>query len=421
MFYNYEFKRRVMGQNLSTPAPISERYPQSGHPKAPPVWVLAALISSSVTGLTLILPALPDIKASYGLSATQTQLLLSFYLLAVTLGQLLFGVISDAVGRRPVMLAGVCCFFFASIALFFAQSGFELILLRGIQGLGAAASIAMGRAIINDCHDRNGAARITSTVTASMAIIPILALSAGGLVIENSGHIGSFVMMVMLGTLNLIVALTTIKETHSQHGQGLAVKQLFLAYRETLQLRLFRDFGLITSMQAGVFFALQGFLPFKFASLGLSALDFGIWFSFTSLGYLVGNLFSRRYTLRFGLEKMVFYGVIIATISMSLLGLCDLMDIRDPLYYALCLLVFGLGNGVVIANALTGAISASKRRGTATGLVGAGQVASGAVLGWIIAVLGGISFFWVAMVCVHVFLVISFWPAYRLVSAEKTT
>ena len=399
---------------------ISNPHAQRAPLKSPPVWVLAALISSSVTGLTLILPALPDIKASFGLSATETQLLLSFYLLAVTIGQLIFGVISDAVGRRPVILAGVCCFFFASVALFFAQSGLDLILLRGLQGLGAAASIAMGRAIINDCYGREGAARVISTVTASMAVIPILALSAGGFIIEQTGYFGSFVLMVMLGSLNILCAFITISETHLNRAQRLAVRELFIAYQDTLRLRLFRDFALITSMQAGVFFALQGFLPFKFASLGLSALDFGIWFSFTSIGYMVGNLFSRRYTTRFGLEKMIFYGVIFATSSMSLLGLCDLMDITHPLYYALCLLCFGLGNGIVIANALTGAISASTKRGTATGLVGAGQVASGALLGWVIAALGGSSLFWIAMVCVHVFLVISFLPSYRLFKASPT-
>ena len=74
----------------------------------------------------------------------------------------------------------------------------------------------------------------------------------------------------------------------------------------------------------------------------------------------------------------------------------------------------------MIANALTGAISASTKRGTATGLVGAGQVASGALLGWVIAALGGSSLFWIAMVCVHVFLVISFLPSYRLFKASPT-
>ena len=370
--------------------------------------------------MVLVLPALPGIKAAFDLTATETQLLLSVYLFSLAASQLVLGVVSDSVGRKPVMLAGVGCFLLASTGLFFAETAFQLLSLRVVQGFGAAASMAMSRTIINDCFARIEAARVTATVTAAMAVIPSLSMAVCGLIVDIVGINGSFALMLILGLFNLVTCLVFVQETNLLTKERLEVGEMLNNYRITLRIGEFRLFAAVAALQAGVFFALQGFLPFKFESIGQSAADFGIWFGLASFGYLTGNILSRRYTQVLGLERIVLIGCFCGMAAMSAMALADLLDVVNPWSYAFCMFAFGIGNGVVVANTLVGAVSAGPRRGTATGLVGAAQVSMGAAAGWLIAVFGGVTMFWVAMLFIHLMLIASLVPATRLYLAART-
>jgi len=170
--------------------------------RLPPVWFLALCSGVSVVGLTILTPALPLITTELGVSTSAVQQLLTIYLVALAIGQLLFGSVSDRFGRRPVLLFGAFMYTAGSIAAFFSADIVVLGILRALQGLGAAACTAMSRAMVNDMFERDEAARQLSTIAIALAVAPALSLAFGGLIAQSAGWQGSMALLSAAGLLS---------------------------------------------------------------------------------------------------------------------------------------------------------------------------------------------------------------------------
>ena len=123
------------------------------------IYILALANSSVVVGMGLITPSLLIIKNDFNVSAEIVQLVLTYYMVAAGLGQLISGTISDRFGRKPVLLAGGLLFGLSSMLSIFSHSIIPLLFLRVIQGLGAAACMSMARVIITDSYKKTEAAK----------------------------------------------------------------------------------------------------------------------------------------------------------------------------------------------------------------------------------------------------------------------
>ena len=126
--------------------------------KKPNILIIAIAVAMPVMGMTIISPALSEIKSNLNVSFSDTQLVLSMYFLSLAIGQLISGPLSDRFGRRPIIILGsliysigaFCCVYMSDIGL--------LVLSRMIQGIGAAACLSVGRTIISDSYERSEAA-----------------------------------------------------------------------------------------------------------------------------------------------------------------------------------------------------------------------------------------------------------------------
>ncbi|MGB1921541.1 MAG: MFS transporter, partial [Candidatus Puniceispirillaceae bacterium] len=107
-------------------------------PAGPPIWVLVLAVSSSNIGVSLLSPAVPLIRQSFLATADQVQLVLTGFMMALGIGQLIAGTLSDRFGRRPVMLVGSALFLLGGVGAFIATSIDMLVLMRVLQGAGAA-------------------------------------------------------------------------------------------------------------------------------------------------------------------------------------------------------------------------------------------------------------------------------------------
>ena len=151
---------------------------------------------------------------------------------------------------------------------------------------------------------------------------------------------------------------------------------------------------LISSIQVGVFFSSFGFMPYEFDRLGVSPLEFGFWLSFTGVGYFFGNILNRHYASTLGLEKLIVVGSAFSAISYLSILFMHLNDFLNPLYIAVPVMLFGLGNGFTVANCIIGAVSTTgNNSGTATGVAGALQMSSGGIIGMLVIFMGGANSF----------------------------
>lgn len=357
---------------------------------APPIWLLALAVSGANVGMSLLAPAILSLRQDLGASADEAQLVLSVFLVMLGLGQLGAGSLSDRIGRRPVLVYGSLLFLLAGVGSLMAPNVEVLIVLRALQGVGAATCMAMGRVIINDSFDRNEAGRQLSTITMAQSVVPLLGFAFGGLLADIIGWRGSIGLMVFVAILIFIGAALLIRETHINRPPPATLGAIIQTYGRLLVTPVFIGHATSGAMLTAAFFAMGGFMPYQFERLGASAFEFGLFFSATPLGYMTGNSLNRSLGPRIGLERAAFYGALISVATISTLLASHLVGVASEGVIALHLFFYGLANGMVIANIIICAVrAAGPHSGAATGLCGALQMAGSAIGGVLIIAAGG--------------------------------
>ena len=148
-------------------------------PKAPMALLVALMVTSQVA-ITIFLPSLPSMAGDLGTSQALVQMTVTAYLGAFAIAQLVVGPMSDAVGRRRPMIAGLTLFTLASIGCALAPTIGWLIAARMVQAIGGCACIVIGRAIVRDTADGPAATRAMAYLGMSLALAPMLAPLLGG-------------------------------------------------------------------------------------------------------------------------------------------------------------------------------------------------------------------------------------------------
>ncbi|MEX0504485.1 MFS transporter [Alphaproteobacteria bacterium LSUCC0719] len=356
----------------------------------PPVWILAVAVSGANVGISLLSPAIPDLRADLMATGDEAQLVLSGFLVMLGLGQLGAGTISDSIGRRPVMLSGALLFLLTGLGAMFAPTVEILIGMRVFQGLGAAACLVMGRVIISDSYEREEAGKQLSTITMFQAVVPLLGFAFGGMIADLVGWRGAVALMVLSAATVLIGGFLLVGETRLQRTPPMPLSRVLGSYLTLLMTPKFiTNAGSCAVLTAG-FFAMGGFMPYHFQRLGSSAFEFGLYFSFTALGYLTGNNLNRYLGPRLGLDRAAFAGSVLSFAAMSGILVVAVADVAIQPVVSFFLFFFGIANGLVIANAIISAVrAAGPHSGAATGLCGALQMGGSGLLGSVIIGFGG--------------------------------
>ena len=354
------------------------------------ILVLALANASVVVGMGLITPSITIIKVDFNLTSDMVQLTLTVFIIAAGIGQLVFGFLSDRYGRRPILLTGSFLFVASSITSIFSPNILFLLTMRFVQGLGAAACMSMARVIINDSFNKTEAAEKLSLITAIMVIFPLISLILGGFIAQTIGWVGTMYVFFIFGLIILTGSVYNISETKIAKINNLNFSKIANSFLDVLKNTKFLNFTFIGSIQTGVFFSSFGFMPYEFARLGVSPLEFGFWLSFTGIGYFLGNILNRNYASKYGIEALIIFGSFFSFLSYFSMLILNLNAFTHPLYISIPLIVFGLGNGFTVANCIIGGVSTTgNNSGTATGIAGALQMSSGGVIGSIIISFGG--------------------------------
>ena len=386
----------------------------------PNINLLAVIVAVPVIGMTIISPALTLIKNDLDISFSDTQLVLTLYFIFLALGQILSGPFSDKYGRKPILILGATIYSISAFAASYSSNIEILLILRCIQGFGAAACLSVGRTILSDCFEISEAAKQMSKMTAIMAIIPISCFIFGGFLAE---FLGWRINLIALGVISLILIILIsllLQETLLNKAKSVSFKNIFLVYRGLIKNHSFNFFTITTAMQTSMFFAMNGFMPYEFERKGVSISEFGIWFSLTSVGYIFGNIINSKLTPMVGLEKMCFVGTVCSFCTVFIFFLNNNLGENGPLTLSLICVLFGCSNGFAVANSMTGAINSSKlNKGAASGLMGAFQVGSGGLAGFLIIYFGGAENFNICLFALFIMSGISIISSYLVLYRKK--
>ena len=386
----------------------------------PNINLLAVIVAVPVIGMTIISPALTVIKDDLNISFSDTQLILTLYFTFLALGQILSGPFSDKYGRKPILLLGASIY---SISAFLASlsSNIEILLiLRCFQGFGAAACLSVGRTIISDCFEIKEAAEQMSKMTAIMAVIPISCFIFGGFLADFLGWRTNLIALGVISLLLIICMLLMLQETLETKAKSISFYNMFLVYKGLVKNNSFNFFTVTTAMQTSMFFAMNGFMPYEFARKGVSISEFGIWFSLTSVGYIFGNIINSRLSPLLGLEKMCLIGTVCSFTTVFIFFINNNFLENGPMALSLICVLFGCSNGFAVANSMTGAINSSKsNKGAASGLMGAFQVGSGGLAGFLIIFFGGAENFNICLIALFIMSGISIISSYLILKKRN--
>lgn len=359
--------------------------------------VLGLLSAVGPLGIDLYLPALPligqDLQASIG--AVQASLMLFFIALGV--GQLIYGPVSDMVGRKPPLYFGLTLFAIGSIGCAFAPNVEFLLFMRFFQGLGACACTVIPRAVVRDLYTGHEAVRMMSMLILVFSVAPILAPLIGSLLIEALGWRSSFWGMLSAGLLGLLLMATQLRETRplavreaersarsTPGGAGASGNWsvVWQSYRKLLKDRHFLGVVFIGAFGISAFFTYLANSSFVLINhYGLTPRQFSIAFASNAAAFIGMSQLTSRLSRRFGLKPMVrmaAHGH--AAVMITLLLLFALGVEALPVMLALLFIGFGFLGLIVPASAILALEDHGPIAGTASALLGTLQFGTGALM-----------------------------------------
>lgn len=269
--------------------------------------LLGALVMIGPFAIDTIFPAFGQIQSELSADAVAVQQTLSVYLLAFAVMSLLHGPLSDALGRKPVLLGGLAVFCIASVASANAPSLTWLLVFRALQGLSAGVGMIIGRAIIRDLFSDAAAQRLLSMVTMVFAVAPALAPIAGGWMMGWSDWRGIFYFLAILSGFLVTLVLVFLNETHPTKDRvPLNLASLASGYRAILKDSHFLRLALVGSFNFGSIFLVIASAPVVVREfLGMGEDDFVWLFAPIILGMLIGSVISTRLAGRFTVRQQI--------------------------------------------------------------------------------------------------------------------
>jgi DHA1 family bicyclomycin/chloramphenicol resistance-like MFS transporter len=351
--------------------------------------LLIAMTGIGPLSLNILVPAVPGLVQALSTDTASVQLTISLYLLGLAGAQLVLGPLSDRFGRRPVVLGGLALTALASAAAIITSSIGGLIVSRVIQSMGASVGMVVGRAIIRDLVDREHTAATIGLVTSAMVVAPMVAPLIGGLLDTAFGWESIFLFVAASSALVLIWATLGLPETRKPQI-GAPRRNFPSDIRVLCSSKEFVGYVLASTFASGAFFVFLGGAPHVTVTMmGRSSAEYGAWFVLNSIGYMSGTFLAARLSVRFGLDKMIRYGLLLQLVIAGVAAILAGYFFRlGPAIIFIPQLLISLGNGMVIPNAVAGAISVRpEMSGTASGITGFVHMAFGAGVAQLAALL----------------------------------
>lgn len=351
------------------------------------VCLMAALMACNALGVDVMLPALPDMARSLGLTAeNQRQWIVASYLLGFGVTHLVFGPLSDRFGRRLITLIGLFLFVATSIFASLATSFTVMILARTLQGMAAACTRVLAVAMIRDCYSGRQMAQVMSLSFIVFMAVPMLAPSLGQLVLLVAPWPAIFHVLAAFAAIVAIWFALRMGETlHPEYRRPSGIGDLVAAARMVLTDRCSLGYALAMTMSLGAMIGFISSAQQLFTEQFHEPDRFPQIFAFVAGGMALAQFVNSRIVLRLG-SRVVGHSALLAYMLLSAIHLLEIHLIGDSLItFAVFQFLIMFCGGLVGSNFSAMAMeSMGAIAGTASSIQGAISTLGGAAVGIVI-------------------------------------
>ncbi len=354
------------------------------------VLLLGSIIAIGPMSIDLYLPAFPGLITSLETTEPMVQLTLTACLVGLASGQAVIGPLSDAIGRRRPLLAGMALYALASVACALAPNVEVLTAGRFVQGVAAAAGTVISQALVRDLVEGPYVARVLSRLMLVMGVAPILAPTIGGQLLLFTGWRGLFWLLAGFGVVMTAIAAVFVKETlpvERRHSGGVA--DALRSYRSLLRDRRYVAYAALSMLSFVAIFAYVSGSPFAYQEVyNLSPQTFGLMFGLNAVGLVAASQLNAKLVLTVSPFRILVHAIPVTALAALALLVTTATGWFGLLGLAVPLAVLVTSIGLVLPNA--GALALNRHpesAGAAAALVGTIQFVVGAFAGPLIGVM----------------------------------
>ena len=345
---------------------------------------LMAQLAFGLLAMTICLPSMQEWGAIFDAGQAAVQLPFSGFVVTYGSLQLIYGPLSDRIGRKKVMMLGLSVAVAGSLLAALAPDLNSLIWARVLQGAGAAASMVVGRAMVQDLFDGAERTRVMAFVSMAMGLCPPLATILGGQLHVQLGWQANFVVIAVLGGLLIVAAWRGLPD----HQKPVEVQPHWLRTMGTAYMTLLREptfllYVAILAMATATFYAFLGAVPTVMGSYGVGPDGVGFYIMAIPFSYIVGSYLTARLIRSVGNRRMMQFGQGLTLASIVLMLVLALIGLDSPLAFILPLLFLGIGHGLMVPPSLSGTVGLMPAlAGSAAAVAGLAQQLTGALGGF---------------------------------------
>ncbi|MFC0820480.1 multidrug effflux MFS transporter [Moraxella marmotae] len=350
------------------------------------LFILGALMAVTSLSTDIYLPAMPQMEADL---QGNVELTITGFLIGFTIAQLVWGAISDRIGRKIPLYIGMVLFIIGSAGCAMSETITQIVFWRVFQALGACTAPMLSRAMVRDMFGATQAAQMLSTLTLIMAIAPIIGPLVGGQIVKFSSWHAIFWLLVAIGIV-LFFSLFALQETHPTHKRTSgSIWATFRTYGTLLTNRTFMKYTLcVTFFYVAAYAFIAGSPGIYINYFGVAPQYYGYLFGINIIGIMLLSFFNRKLVHKFSLDQLLKISTSVAMLAGFALFIIALTGFGGMAGIVICVFVMFSMNGIIAACATAAALDGvPKVAGSASALIGALQYGSGIistlVLAWI--------------------------------------
>lgn len=345
--------------------------------------VLGLLSAVGPFAIDMYLPALPTITADLRAPTAATQMTLMAFFVAFGVCQIIYGPVSDMVGRKPPLYVGLVLFIAGSLGCAFSPDIGWLIAFRALQGVGASAVMVIPRAIIRDLHTGLEATSLMALVMLVLSVSPILAPLGGSALIVPFGWRAVFVAVTVVAVLAFLLTAALLPETRpAKERTQVRIGDVLSGFGALMRHGQFLGLTFIGGLGMASFFSFLASSSFVYIGhYGLTPTAFSFAFSLNAVGFIGASQFAARLGGRFGMGPLVIAATSAYALLTTLLFALNLAGV-DSLAVMMTLLFFGFAAmGLVIPSTMVLALEEhGEIAGIASALGGTLQMVAGGIM-----------------------------------------